>query len=310
MEQTQFEAFLAEEIRKVKGVYYPVKAGFLRRAFLKKADCVKLHPNPNDEFCFPEIGPNYEIISRYAAEYGRVGKDLGQLSYLKSSASEPLDVERTSPDGYMILNGHHRWGAALRIGMKKIPVRIVDLTQESDVQKMLNATGFNRRVTLDLDEVVFGRESDSRLEKQLPFPLRKHFKERLRFGIPALFNMLNRHGYDIWIYTARYYSLAYLQQYFKHYRVHVTGIVTGTARKAPEGTDTRKELEKLCNSKYKSTVHIDNEMVIRTFKGSQDFEEYRLSASPDAWSRDVMDAFDKMEKNEKNRRTAKNAGVL
>lgn len=297
MDQKQFEAFLAEEVRKVKGVYYPIKAGFLRRVFVKNVACSKLHPNPNDEFCFPEIGPNYGIISRYVAAYSAVDLAPKKPRYQEEdSASEPLVVERTSPDGYMILNGHHRWGAALRIGLKRIPVQIVDLTQKSDIQKMLNATGFNRRVTLDLDEVVFGREGDTSLEKQLPFPLRKHFKERLRLGIPALFNMLNRHGYDIWIYTARYYSLEYLQHYFKHYRVHVTGIVTGAERKGPAGSDTRKELEKLCNSKYKSTVHIDNEAVVRSFKGSQDFEEFRLNASPEAWSRNVMDAFEKMEK--------------
>ncbi|MBR3016371.1 MAG: ParB-like nuclease domain-containing protein [Clostridia bacterium] len=314
MEKTQFETFLAEEVIKVKGVYYPIKAGFLRRAFIKTAPCEKLHPNPNDEFCFPDIGPNYDIISRYVGDYIQAGKDLGQLRFLDSSASEPLDVERTSPDGYMILNGHHRWGAALKLGMKTIPIRIVDLTQKSDIQKMLNATGFHRRVTLDLDEVVFRPENDPNLEKQLPFPMRRIYKERLRRGIPALFNMLNRHGYDIWIYTANYYSLEYLRHYFKHYRIHVTGIVTGTARKGPEGTDTRNELEKLCNSKYKTTVHIDNKAVIRTFRGVQNFEEFPLSGASETWSRDVMDAFEKMneeqKKNEKKRRAGEDAGIL
>lgn len=49
---TDFSAFLAEEISKVKGIAYPVKVGFLRRVFIRRAACSKLHPNPNDEFCF------------------------------------------------------------------------------------------------------------------------------------------------------------------------------------------------------------------------------------------------------------------
>lgn len=61
--KSQFELFLDDEVGKMKGISYPVRAGLLRRLFIKNMDCRKMHPNPNDEFCFPDIGPNYEIIS-------------------------------------------------------------------------------------------------------------------------------------------------------------------------------------------------------------------------------------------------------
>ena len=294
MEDKQFESYLAEEVKRIRGIYYPTKAGFLRQTFVKAVPCNQLHPNPNDEFCFPEIGPNYGLISSYTKDYQKAGNDLAQLPYLDSAAAEPIFVEKTRPDGYMILNGHHRWAAALRVGMKKIPVKIVDLTQKNDIRKMLHATTSHRRVTLDLDEVIFRSADHPFLERQLPFPLQRFYQERLRLGIPALFNMMNRQGYDIWIYTAQYYSLEYLQRYFKHYHAYVTGIVTGTARKGPEGTDTRAELEKLCSSKYESTVHVDNETVILTRHGIQDYEEYPLSNDSEHWSRNVMDVFDRI----------------
>ena len=60
---TQFEEFIAEEIKTLKGVYVPVKAGILRRALIRSTRCDKLHPNPDDEFCKPKVGPNYGIIS-------------------------------------------------------------------------------------------------------------------------------------------------------------------------------------------------------------------------------------------------------
>lgn len=154
--------------------------------------------------------------------------------------------------------------------------------------------GFDRRITLDLDETVFGPENDPYLEKPLRFPLNRIYRERLRLGIPGLFHMLNGSGYDIWIYTAGYYSLEYLRYYFKRYHIPVIGIVTGTARKAPAGTDTRKELEKLVNTRYKSTVHIDRNAVIRTFAGSGSFDEFPLSGDAAAWPREVSDIFEKM----------------
>ena len=293
---TEFESFLADEINKVKGIYYPVKAGLLRRALIRKAACRKLHPNPHDEFCLPEIGPDYRIISRYESDYRKVKDDPDNLKYIDGSVREPIDVERIHPDGYMILNGHHRWAAACRVGVRRIPVRIVDLTQESDIRKMMAASGSDRRVTLDLDEVVFRPDGTPCLEKTLSFPLGRIYKERLRLGIPALFSMLERSGYDIWVYTARYYSLEYLQNYFRHYRIRVAGIVTGTARKGP--AEARKALETLFNAKYRSTVHIDNEAVIRTLTGSRTFSEYRLSGADETWSREVMDVFEKMKKDE------------
>ena len=64
----------------------------------------------------PKVGPNYKIISAYQQQY---------VDALKISRNyyegEPIIVERTHPEGYRIVNGHHRWAAALRIGMAQIP---------------------------------------------------------------------------------------------------------------------------------------------------------------------------------------------
>jgi len=294
--KTSFQQYLEEEVDKVKGVYYPVKAGLLRRAFIKKAPLSKLHPNPNDEFCFPDIGPNYEIISRYEQDYRDIQKSGESIHFARGGVSEPLEVEKTKPDGYMILNGHHRWAAAHRVGLERIAIHIVDLTQISDIRKMLKKTTSDKRVSLDLDEVVFRPEDDPNLEKRLSFPLNRIYKERLRLGIPALFYSLRAKGYDIWIYTSRYYSFEYLSHYFKHYRVEVTGIVTGTARKSPLTSWSVKEMEKLFETRYNSTVHIDNDMVLRTFRGSQEFDEHPLSGSSATWSREVMDIIGEMDK--------------
>ena len=117
------------------------------------------------------------------------------------------------------------------------------------------------RVSFDLDEVVFRPAGDDGMEKSLPFPLRNIYKQRLRRGIPALFRYLNKKGYDIWVYTAGYYSADYIQRLFRKYGVHVTGAVTGTGRKTSGSAEEKKKMETLIAAKYPETVHIDGETV-------------------------------------------------
>ena len=288
-----FQTFLDEEVNRVKGIYYPVRASFFRRLLCRKALCRKLHPNPEDEFCFPEIGPNYDIISRYSEQY-RKNMQFRNGGIEEGSILEPLMVQKARPDGYLILNGHHRWAAALRSGIDKVPIEIVNLTQLSDVRKMLQNSQSDKRVTLDLDEVVFCGKDDPCVEKPLSFPLNRFYKERIRKGIPALLHAFNEKDWDIWVYTSKYYSIEYIRFLFKHRAVRLTGIVTGTAQKGARAAETAREMKKMLENKYQSTIHIDNHMLIRTIQGSKECEEYSLSGSPETWSREALDIFRKM----------------
>ena len=282
---TAFDEFIASEVKKYKGVYVPVKAGILQRALIRWAPCASLHPNPDDEFCSPKVGPNYQIISEYMYSF-RLERQSS-----KQYCEEPLIVEKIRPDGYMILNGHHRWAAALQLGFRRIPIEIVDLTQEMDIRNILQYSKHDKRVTLDLDEVVFRPEGDDPAEKPLPFPLRSIYKQRLRLGIPALFHYLNKKGYDIWVYSAGYYSADYIQRLFRKYGVHVNGVVTGTGRKTGENKETRRELEALITAKYPETVHIDNKSVLRIFSQTKAVEDYTLGDGTEAWSMRVLDVM-------------------
>ena len=282
---TAFDEFIASEVKKYKGVYVPVKAGILQRALIRWAPCASLHPNPDDEFCSPKVGPNYQIISEYMYSF-RLERQSS-----KQYCEEPLIVEKIRPDGYMILNGHHRWAAALQLGFRRIPIEIVDLTQEMDIRNILQYSKHDKRVTLDLDEVVFCKAKDAPAEKPLPFPWRSIYKERLRLGIPALFRYFNKKGYDIWVYSAGYYSADYIQRLFKRYHVHVTGAITGTGRKVSGNAEVKKELTAMIAAKYPETVHVDSETVLRVFSRTKDVAEYRLEGT-EAWSQRVMDVME------------------
>ena len=291
--QTKFQVFLQEELDRYKGVYVPLKAGFLHRMLVKKAPCKMLHPNPEDVFCDPKVGPNYEIISRYEKEIWQE-KRRSQQEYIK----EPLIVEKMHPDGYMILNGHHRWAAAIRMALPTLPIKIVNLTHAIDIQRMIENAKHHKRVSLDLDEAVFLSDSNEQAEKTLSFPFNKLYRERLRRGVPALFHFLKANGYDIWVFTAKYYSMDYIQQYFKLFHLRIDGIVTGTCRKERSTEEEKKRLEALIANKYAETIHIDSNSLLRIHSATKDFEEFSLTGNPATWSQEVMEIIGALEKNE------------
>lgn len=290
-----FFEHLAEELKTYGDCMVPVKAWFWERHLIKKASIQKLHPNPEDEFCKPEIGPNHHIISEYVARYRQYNSMKDPQSF---RWEEPLQVEKVLPDGYRILNGHHRWAAYWNLNVKKAPISILNLTHESDIQKMLDASTHDKRATLDLDEVVFWH-GEGPAEKPLNFLFSRIYKERMREGIPLLLHYLSKHGYDIWVYSSNYYSIEYIRNYFRQYTVKVDGIITGTARKTKEGSELTERAERLFSERYVQTLHIDRGMVLRTFSHSKEFEDYPIEESGADWPRAVMKIVKEIEHNEK-----------
>ncbi len=291
--RTWFEEYVSEEVKKYKGIYHPIRAGLLHRLLVRNVPCKRIHPNPDDEFCDPRIGPNYEIISRYADEI----KVLRQGEKNPKCFEERVMIQKIYPDGYMLLNGHHRWGAALRMNLPKIRAHVVNLTQLSDIHDMIRNARHDRRVTLDLDEVVFAQPG-APAEKPLSFPLNRRFKEPLRLGVQALFRFLKKNGYDIWVYSSNYYSMDYIRRYFIAHRAWVDGVVTGTGRKGWLSEAERKQLDEMVANQYPQTIHIDSESLVRVNRGSKEFEEYALSGNPATWSeeiREIIGAFDRHE---------------
>ncbi len=282
MARSKFAEYVQEEIQRYKGIAMPIKAGFLERHFVRKLPPKKLHPNPDDEFTDPAIGPNDEIIAKYVytiqeARYHSISTEI----------EEPLTVEKMTPDGYMLLNGHHRWAAAIRMNMKRVPVEIVNLTMLSDVEKMLKTTSNTRRVTLDLDEVVFATQ-DGAKEKALPFPLNIFYKERLRMGVPALFSFLHKKGYDVWVYSSACLSMDHVRGLLRAHRTRADGIITGNGRGA-RSAEEKKQWESMIANKYTTTIHLDRDSMVISNGASGEYQDYSLSGQDETWSREVMD---------------------
>ena len=282
--KTQFEQFIAEEIETNRGRLVPVKAPLAERIFVRKAHWNRLHPNPDDEFCFPSIGPNYGIISNYEqmiTESRRTGSAVWK---------DPIIVEKVHPDGYMILNGHHRWGAAVRTNYSPLAISM-------DVERMVARSRHDKRVTLDLDELVFCSDSEE-AEPPLSFPFNRWYKMRIRRGIPALLHYLSKLDYDVWAYSSSYYSYEYIRAYFRHYSVRFDGIITGIARKGKLHEAANARMSKLLYNQYGETLHIGRDMILRTGKNVTPYEVYRVEDGDDTWVQTVMNIVDGLNRKE------------
>ncbi len=281
------DKFIIEELKQYSNQAIPLKSGIFTRLFVKRVDINKLHPNPEDEFCMPEVGPSDRIIGEYVKKYTDAAKQ-GQ-----THSEEPITVEKMYPDGYMIMNGHHRWAAAKRMGVKRLPVRIVNLAHEADIENAIKKTDNTKRVTFDLDEVIFAGDSRP-AEKGLAFPFNRIYRERLRAGVPGLFGYLIRNDYDIWLYSSEFYSIDYIGSYLKKYHVAATGIVTGTEKNNSINSEVRKRIAGRMADKYTETIHIDNNTLIRSSSNSKDFEEYEIGKDAGNWSSDIIELMGKL----------------
>ena len=284
MAKTEFEKKIYDDVQKQKGTSFTVKASLLERLLVRKAACTNLHPNADDEFTFESVGPSMRIIGEYEEKFRY------NLRHNQPIFDDALIVEKLHPKGYLRLNGHHRWAAAMRCQIKKVPIKIASLAQDADIKKILENSKHDKRVTLDLDEVIFRSNDDQYTEKVPGFPHIMKFSNRIKLGIPALFYYLTKNGYDIWVYSSNYYSIDDIRRFFKHYSVHVDGIITGTEKRKASNAASAVQREKMIAAKYKQTLHIDNDMVLMTgdVEGAK-YKKYDLDVPADEWSRKAID---------------------
>lgn len=117
---SSFFPYVLEDLEQYGKKANIVKAGFLEKRFKRTAAPEELHANPDDEFSKAAVGPNDRIIMEYV-------KMIPQLRRFDEPIyPEPVYVSKLESGGYRILNGHHRWAAALKCGLEKLRIRILN----------------------------------------------------------------------------------------------------------------------------------------------------------------------------------------
>ena len=117
--RSSFFRYVMDDVEECKN-YTVVKANIIERFLVKNISPYDLHANPDDEFAQPAVGPNDKIISDYVQMIPmlkRMDEDI---------FSDPVIAVKLSPEGYRILNGHHRWAAALKTGVSRLRTKIIN----------------------------------------------------------------------------------------------------------------------------------------------------------------------------------------
>ena len=273
----EFQEWVLDDLKDYESISHPVKASLLERVLVKKIDKEKLHPNPKDEFSDPEIGPNYEIVKKYFDEI------TFYLTHVSAPEMEPLIVEKMSVGGYMILNGHHRWLAAKRCNkFKKIPIDIVNVSQESDIIDAVNRSDNKLCISIDLDEVLMYNGTDYPADMELIFPFNIFLPGKIRKNAPYMIKELQKNGFDVWVYTGSYKSVQYIDRFLRMHKINVQGIINGMKTKKVSGN-----MMNAFKEKYKTIVHLDNDSVLIVKPENREFDTYELNNGSE-WANDTV----------------------
>ena len=116
------------------------------------------------------------------------------------------------------------------------------------------------RVSFDLDEVLFVSPATHKTEPPLPFPLRN------------------------------------IRRLFRCYGVRLDGIVNGTRHMKEVQRNSRQILPQKLPSRYRISLHIDDEEVICTAAGQYGFRAYQLSGQDDDWKEKIIEQADRIRK--------------
>ena len=154
------------------------------------------------------------------------------------------------------------------------------------------------RVSFDLDEVLFVSPKTHKTEPALPFPLNRIFRERLRLGAPDLIRSLQDSGYQVWIYTSSFRSERYIRRLFRLYGVRLDGIVNAERHLREVQGNRRERLPQKLPSRYRISLHVDDEAVIASWGREYGFHTYLLNAQDDDWKEKIIAHADRIRRME------------
>ena len=158
-------------------------------------------------------------------------------------------------------------------------------------------TAEKMRVSFDLDEVLFVSPETHKTEPPLFFPLNRIFTERLRLGTPELIRQLQHMDYEVWVYTSSFRSERYIRLLFRLYGVRFDGIVNAQRHlKEVQGTNKTVYPQKM-PTRYRISLHVDDEEVICSSAGQYGFQAYRLDAQDDDWKEKILLRAEQIRKN-------------
>ena len=282
----EYENLVLNDLKNLKELSHPMKAGIFERLFVRKTDTDDLHPNPKDEFSDPKVGPNYEIVKNYANGY-RIAAESG---YDPFEDQDPLQVTKITSGGYMLLNGHHRWMAASRVGLDQMKIHIINTSSDDEVVAKINSSDKRVCVCFDLDEVLLTDGKRCPAAPNFIFPFNKIYKKRLRKNAHLLINELRRMGFEVWVYTGDFYSEDYVNFMFRLCGTKIDGVVCGSKRQKTDHSVSHAFVQK-----FDISIQIFNQMITAVNNRTKEFRVEQLKETGSAWASDAIQTLKGMD---------------
>ena len=271
-----YQRLVLDDMKTYAGMSRPLRSSILARILIRQLPIDRIHPNPEDEFCDPAIGPSGSIISDYIARFSR------RMKNREKPVEEKLMVEKMSTGGYMLLNGHHRWMAAHRLGLRWLPVSIVNSTSEAEILSAIDRSDKRMCVSFDLDEVLLTDCNGTLADHPLPFPYNFLFKRTLRKNAGVLINELQALGFDVWVYAGSGIAQEAVNRLMSLHKAKVNGTVM-----VIKGKRSNQKLKQAFRGKYELSLHIDNESILWVNTRTKAYESIPV-AGDTAWAADVL----------------------
>lgn len=271
-----YQKLVLDDIKTYAGMCRPVRSSILARIFINQLPIDKLHPNPDDEFCDPAIGPSDSIVMNYIIQFSR------RIKRGEKPVEEKLMVEKMSTGGYMLLNGHHRWMAAHKIKLENLPVTIVNSTSEADILSVIDRSDKRMCVSFDLDEVLLTARNSDLADHPLPFPYNLLLKRTLRKNAGVLINELQALGFDVWVYAGSGIAQEEVNRLMSLHKTKVNGTVM-----VIKGKRSSQTLMQAFRGKYELSLHVDNESILWVNTKTKAYESIPV-AKDNAWAADVL----------------------
>ncbi len=117
---SDFMQSILDDIKAYQNKREIVHVSLIERLLVRQIDPQKMHPNPDDEFSHPDVGPSMSIIESYCSKIRFNQKNDIPIF------EEPIIVQKMKDKEYLLLNGHHRWAACIKQNVKKVRALIVN----------------------------------------------------------------------------------------------------------------------------------------------------------------------------------------
>jgi len=277
MMPADYDRLVTEDIRSYAGLNHPVKTALPERLFHRWMKLKNIHPNPDDEFTNPAIGPNFEIVGNYVRN---MADKTGSQKKM-----DPLFVEKMSAGGFMLLDGHHRWLAAHRLNMYTARVRILNVTPADEIISAVRSSERRMCVSFDLDEVLLTDGTKVPADRWIPVLHRISVKSGMRLRSPVLIRELQKLGFDVWVYSGGYRSETALKRIFRFHRVRVDGMVNGIRKK-----EQRALIRKAFVEKYEVSLHIDGSDIVWVNTRTREYDTLPIGGNASDWGARTLQA--------------------